>query len=75
MSSDASPAPMPTEDPPVRTANAIDKPARHPSRENMSRNEVRYGRQYHRAADRLRLMKRKKPRGTHFSEENKEATE
>jgi len=63
------------ENPPVRTAMAVDKLAERRGRENLSRNEVRYDRQYHRAADRLRLLKREKPHGTHFSEENKEVTE
>jgi hypothetical protein len=63
------------EDPPVRTANAIDKLAARTGRESMSRNEVRYDRQYHRAADRLRLMRREKPHQTQFSEQNKEVTE
>ncbi len=57
--------------PPVRTAMAVDKLAERKGRENLSRNEVRYDRQYHRAADSLRLMRREKPHRTHLSEENK----
>jgi hypothetical protein len=63
------------ENPPVRTNIALDKIAERANRENLSRNEARYDRQYHRAADRLRLMKREKQPRTHFSEENKEVIE